>query len=125
MRCFFYWVYDLAGTASVRNAGRDTLILDGPGMLDATRMLTPAMRDAERRDPSLSPLYGEFTGMPPALLFVGDRDPLLDDTVAMAQRWGEAATAEIHARSGIAPRVHPPADADRREGAQESAWLDR
>ena len=38
---------------------------------------------------------------------------------------GEAATAEIHARSGIAPRVHPPADADRREGAQESAWLDR
>ncbi|PSJ38936.1 alpha/beta hydrolase [Allosphingosinicella deserti] len=92
----YYGVYDLAGTASVRNAGRDTLILDGPGMLDAMRMLTPAMHDSERRHPSLSPLYGELAGMPPALLFVGDRDPLLDDTVAMAQRWGDAAPAEVH-----------------------------
>ncbi|UII69784.1 alpha/beta hydrolase [Pseudomonas sp. HN11] len=83
----YYGVYDLAGTPSVRAAGPDTLLLDGPGMVEALRMLTPGLSDDERRQPPLSPLYGDFEGLPPALMFVGELDPLKDDTRLIAQRW--------------------------------------
>lgn len=92
----YYGVYDLAGSASVRAAGPDTLVLDGAGMLDAMRLLTPGMTDAERRQAPLSPLFGDLSDMPPALMVAGDLDPLLDDTLAMAARWGEVAAVELH-----------------------------
>lgn len=105
----YYGVYDLAGTPSVRAAGPDTLLLDGPGMVEALRMLTPGLSDAERRQASLSPLYGDFTGLPPALMFVGALDPLKDDTLLIAGRWPgaqahlvpEAAHGFIHFPVGI------------------------
>lgn len=34
-----------------------------------------------------SPIYGDLTGMPPALLTVGTADCLLDDSLFMAARW--------------------------------------
>ena len=45
----YYGVYDLAGTPSVRAAGPETLLLDGPGMVEALRMLTPGLSDDERQ----------------------------------------------------------------------------
>lgn len=92
----YYGVYDLAGTPSVRMAGPDTLVLHGPGMRTDLQQLTPGLSDAERRQPPLSPLYGDLQGLPPALMFVGERDPLLDDTTLMAQRWGEITDVELH-----------------------------
>ncbi len=86
----YYGVYDLTGTPSVRNAGPETLLLDGPGMVDALRMLTPGLSDDERRQAPLSPLYGDFDGLPPALMFVGELDPLKDDTLLIAERWPQA-----------------------------------
>ena len=86
----YYGVYDLTGTPSVRNAGPETLLLDGPGMVDALRMLTPGISDDERRQAPLSPLYGDFDGLPPALMFVGELDPLKDDTLLIAERWPQA-----------------------------------
>ena len=86
----YYGVYDLAGTPSVRAAGPETLLLDGPGMVEALRMLTPGLSDDERRQPPLSPLYGDFEGLPPALMFVGELDPLKDDTLLIAERWPSA-----------------------------------
>ncbi|WLH99463.1 alpha/beta hydrolase fold domain-containing protein [Pseudomonas simiae] len=83
----YYGVYDLTGTPSVRTAGPDTLLLDGPGMVEALRMLTPGLSDDMRRQPPLSPLYGDFEGLPPALMFVGELDPLKDDTLLIAERW--------------------------------------
>lgn len=83
----YYGVYDLTGTPSVRAAGPDTLLLDGPGMVDALRLLTPGLSDDARRQPPLSPLYGDFEGLPPALMFVGELDPLKDDTLLIAERW--------------------------------------
>ena len=83
----YYGVYDLTGTPSVRAAGPDTLLLDGPGMVEALRMLTPGLSDDERRRPPLSPLYGDFEGLPPALMFVGGLDPLKDDTLMLAEQW--------------------------------------
>jgi acetyl esterase/lipase len=92
----YYGVYDIAGTDSVRRAGPDTLVLDGPGMLVGLQRLTAGMSDAERRTAPLSPLYGDLENFPPALMFVGERDPLLDDTVRMAERWRTEAPVELH-----------------------------
>ncbi|CRM11043.1 Carboxylesterase NlhH [Pseudomonas sp. 31 R 17] len=83
----YYGVYDLTGTPSVRAAGPQTLLLDGPGMVAALRLLTPGITDEARRQPPLSPLYGDFSGLPPALMFVGELDPLKDDTLLIAERW--------------------------------------
>jgi acetyl esterase/lipase len=92
----YYGVYDLAGTPSVHAAGADTLILDGPGMATALRLLTPGLADAARRAPPLSPLYGDLAGMPPALLVAGTLDPLVDDSIALAERWRAVAACELH-----------------------------
>jgi acetyl esterase len=45
---------------------------------------------SRRRDPDISPLYADLRGLPPALFTVGTLDPLLDDTLFMAQRWAAA-----------------------------------
>lgn len=91
----YYGVYDLTGTPSVRAAGPETLLLDGPGMVEALRLLTPGLSDEERRQPPLSPLYGDFAGLPPALMFVGELDPLRDDTLDLAGRWVKSASVEV------------------------------
>jgi acetyl esterase/lipase len=92
----YYGVYDLAGTPSVRQAGADTLVLHGPSMLDSLRLLTPGLTDEQRREAPLSPLYGDLCGMPPVLMFAGERDPLRDDTTLMAERWRAVAVVECH-----------------------------
>jgi len=92
----YYGVYDMAGTDSVRRAGPETLVLDGPRMLAGLRRLTPDLDDAGRRQPPLSPLFGDLAGMPPALMIVGSGDPLLDDTLRLAQRWQQVADVELN-----------------------------
>jgi acetyl esterase/lipase len=89
-------VYDLAGTPSVREAGADTLVLHGASMLASLRLLTPGLSDEQRRQPPLSPLYGDLAGMPPAIMFAGERDPLRDDTMLFAGRWRSVAEVECH-----------------------------
>ena len=37
----------------------------------------------DRQDPLVSPLFGDLTGMPPSLLFVGEDEILLDDTLRL------------------------------------------
>jgi acetyl esterase/lipase len=92
----YYGVYDLTGTPSVRSAPADTLVLDGPGMVEALRLLTPEVTDEQRRQPPLSPLYGDFSGFPPALLFAGELDPLRDDTLDIARRWAQSAPVDMY-----------------------------
>lgn len=92
----YYGVYDLAGTPSVRSAPHETLVLDGPGMVEALRMLTPGLSDQQRAQPPLSPLYGDFSDFPPALMFVGELDPLKDDTLDIAERWMKSAPVQVY-----------------------------
>lgn len=120
----YYGVYDLAGTPSVHNAPRDTLVLDGPGMPEALRLLTPGLSDAARRTAPLSPLYGDLSGMPPAWMCAGTLDPLRDDTIAMAARWEEVAGCEMH----LVPEcphgfIRFPTTLGRRAVASSHAWL--
>jgi acetyl esterase/lipase len=92
----YYGVYDFTGSPSVRTAGPDTLVLDGPGMVDAFRRLTPGLTDEARQRVPVSPLYGDLTGLPPALMFAGELDPLRDDTFQMAERWGQGTQVEAY-----------------------------
>lgn len=120
----YYGVYDLGGTPKVHQAGPATLVLDGPGMAKALCMLTPECSEAERRAAPRSPLYGDLAGMPPALMFGGERDPLLDDTTGMAERWREVADVELHVLPE-APHgfLHFPTPLARIVPARTHAWL--
>ncbi|WP_419793758.1 alpha/beta hydrolase [Pseudomonas palleroniana] len=117
----YYGVYDLTGTPSVRTAGPQTLLLDGPGMVAALRRLTPGLTDDERRQPQWSPLYGDFTGLPPALMFVGELDPLKDDTLLIAERWpGAEAYLLPEAAHGF---IHFPVDMARDVLGYARQWI--
>ena len=51
------------------------------------------------KDPQLSPIYGEFHGMPPAILTTGTRDLFLSDTVRVhrkLRRAGVVADLEVY-----------------------------
>jgi len=47
-------------------------------------------RAADRKDPSVSPLFAELTGMPPMLIQVGSAEALLDDSLRLAAAAGQA-----------------------------------
>jgi epsilon-lactone hydrolase len=47
-------------------------------------------RAADRKDPRVSPLFADLTGMPPMLIQVGSAETLLDDAVRLAAAAGEA-----------------------------------
>ena len=53
----------------------------------------PGRSTDELRDPALSPLYAELSGLPPALLLVGDADMLLDDSLFLEARLRAAGNA--------------------------------
>jgi len=51
------------------------------------------------RDPDVSPLWADLSGLPPSLLSVGTRVPLLDDSLFMAARLraaGNEATLDVY-----------------------------
>ncbi len=83
--CISPWT-DLAVTgASVRSKA------DIDPMLSADQLATAAAaycgdENADPRDPSISPLYGDLAGLPPILIQVGSAEILLDDATRFAKR---------------------------------------
>jgi acetyl esterase/lipase len=49
--------------------------------------------DVDRRDPRVSPLYADLSGLPPTLIQVGSCETLLDDSTRFAARAGAAGVA--------------------------------
>lgn len=92
---FAYGVFDLSGTDSVRAAGPETLLFNGPTMQADLARLAPDRDEAALRRPDVSPLYADLADVPPALFLVGERDPLFEDSALMAARWGEASQADL------------------------------
>jgi acetyl esterase/lipase len=82
-----YGCYDLGLTEWARSWGERCIILSTPIVQWHADQLLPGLDDEARRDPSISPLFADLTGMPPALLTVGPDDPLYHDSVEMAARW--------------------------------------
>ena len=66
-------------------AARDPLLTGGP---EALRTLAGVYLQgrAKPEDPLVSPLYGDFAGLPPLLIQVGDAEVLLDDSTRVAER---------------------------------------
>ena len=92
---FTYGAFDLSGSESVRSAGPETLLFNGPTMRADLARLAPDRDEAGLRRPDVSPLYADLTGLPPALFLAGEYDPLFEDSLLMATRWGEAADADL------------------------------
>ena len=57
----------------------DNVLVTGDGLLGKAALLYAAGHDL--KDPQLSPIYGDFSGFPPALLTTGTRDLFLSNTV--------------------------------------------
>jgi acetyl esterase/lipase len=85
-----FGAYDLGMTPSQRLWGDRNLILSRPIIEWFVECFTPGLTPEERRDPAISPLYADLRGLPPALLTAGALDPLLDDTLFLADRWEAA-----------------------------------
>lgn len=82
-----YGCFDLGMSESQRAWGERILVLSTPIIRWHLDQLLPGIDDDTRRDPSISPLYADLTGMPPALLTVGSDDPMLDDSRLLAAQW--------------------------------------
>jgi acetyl esterase/lipase len=81
--------FDLSMTPSQR-ASTAAMFLS-PERLKATRTAAfPGLDGELLRDPSISPLYANLAGLPPAIFSVGTDDAMLDDSLFMAARWQAA-----------------------------------
>ena len=91
--------YDMSLTPSARNWGDRYALISTPILRKYLEMFLP--RDVDPTSPQVSPLYANLSGMPPALFVVGTQDPLLDDSLFMAQRWRAAGSpAELRVYAG-------------------------
>jgi len=74
--CFSPWT-DLAGTGSTLAPGA----IDDPLVgAEAIRMMAAQYAGSDTNNPLVSPLYGDYRGLPPLLIQVGTREVLLDDS---------------------------------------------
>ena len=84
-----FGVYDLTGTPSIRGVRpSDTpdILTEDTGAF-VNECFLPGLTPDECAAPSISPLYADLRGLPPALFTVGSADHLLDDSLFMAARW--------------------------------------
>jgi acetyl esterase len=91
-----FGVFDLSMTPS-QKAGVESAVIPTATMDWFYGHFVPD--PATRKDPDISPLYADLRGLPPALFTVGTYDPLLDDSLFMAQRWqvaGNEAEIEVY-----------------------------
>jgi acetyl esterase len=117
-----FGAFDLSMTPSARRWGNRNLVLSTPAMRWFIDQFLPGTSPEERRDPGVSPLYADLTGMPHARFVVGTQDPLLDDTLFMAARWraaGNDMSLEVVAEAVHGFLAYPIAVAERELAAQE------
>ena len=75
---------DLEGTGeSVKTRAAVDLMVRAEGLKEMADFYAAG---ADLRLPRLSPLYGDYAGLPPLLIHVGDAEVLLDDAVRVAER---------------------------------------
>jgi acetyl esterase/lipase len=78
-----FGVYDVSGTPSQRRGGVQSF----------RDLYLPKISGDDRKQPDISPLYADLSGLPPALFTVGTNDYLYDDSLFMHARWRAAGNA--------------------------------
>lgn len=86
--CLAYGLYDLTGVPSQTRFDHRNLTLNSK-LIDW--FIDQFVPETPRRDPDVSPLYADLSGLPPALMTVGTFDPLLDHSLFLYVRWAAAA----------------------------------
>jgi acetyl esterase/lipase len=88
------WV-DLTGDGDsiMANAFVDNVLVANAGWVAAAAKLYANGRDL--RDPLLSPIFGDFSGFPPAILTTGTRDLFLSDTVRAHRKLRQAGVEAV------------------------------
>ncbi len=82
---------DLAATGeSIRLNTRRDAMFAGEGVASGADAYVGG---ADRRDPLISPLYGDLAGLPPLLIHVGANEVLRDDSTRLAERARAAGVA--------------------------------
>jgi len=83
------WV-DLAGDGDSRNANAfvDNILVADTGWLGGAARLYAGGHDL--RDPLISPIHGDFHGLPPAIITTGTRDLFLSDSVRTHRKLRQA-----------------------------------
>ena len=84
--------YDLSGTPSQR-AATDAQFLNPERLAETRRAGFPGRDGAGLRDPAISALYADLSGLPPMHLTVGQNDAVVDDSVLLAARLETAGVA--------------------------------
>ncbi len=69
------------GESASRNAATDYV-----PFLHAGRPNREYLGETDPRTPEASPLYGDLAGLPPLLVFAGDREMILDDSIRLVER---------------------------------------
>ena len=93
---------DLTETGDTYKANEwlDNVLVSYGGYLGRAAKLYAAGHDM--RDPQLSPIYGDFTGLPPAILTSGTRDLFLSNTVRTHRKLRRAGVeAELNVYEGL------------------------
>lgn len=110
-----YGVYDLTGTPSQHRLGIPTF----------RDLYLPTIERRDRDDPDISPIYGDLSGMPPALFTVGTADYLYDDSLFMAARWHAAGSAtQVNVFPGCPHGFNAyPAELSRRANEAMDTWV--
>ena len=91
---------DLASTGeSMKTRAEADPVIDPSGTGRVTSYYVP---DGDVRNPLVSPLYADLTGLPPLLVHVGDAEVLLDDAVRFADR---ARAAGVPVESEVWPEA--------------------
>lgn len=79
----FYGAYGLTDSPSIRRLGTPESGMDGPTL----RIMYGRLGDYDRliATPAFNPLHPRNTVMPPAFIMVGEHDPVLDDSLRLAE----------------------------------------
>ena len=78
-----------AGDTIETNEWLDNVLVSARGYVaNATKIYVPAGHDL--KDPQLSPIFGDFKGLPPAILTSGTRDLFLSNTVRVHRKLRQA-----------------------------------
>lgn len=118
---------DLTGDGDSVNANEfvDNVLVSGRGWVGAAAPLYAAGRDL--RDPLISPLFGDFAGLPPAIVTSGTRDLLLSQAVRVHRRLraaGVDAALQVFEGQSHAQFLEPFAPETAEAFAEIAAFLD-